>query len=413
MKNAPLRPTLRNLTLVLNLFAVLALIVVFAQSAGAQTETVLYSFCAQSGCADGAVPDSGLITDSAGNLYGVTVYGGTGNGGDGVAFKLTPTGDESVLHSFTAGPQNGYEPIGPLTLDKQGNLYGTTYRGGDHSYHVPRGDGTAFKLSPDGTETILYNFGATSTDGIEPVSGMVMVANGDFYGTTYIGGVYSWGTIFRLTPEGVETVLHDFANDSTDGGNPWASLIMDKKGNLYGTTRSGGTGSLNGGGTVFEVTAEGSYSILHNFAGYPSDGSFATGSLTLDSQGNLYGATYYGGAYGKGTVFKLAPGANSSWKETVLYNFTKQTDSCWWPFSNVVFDAKGNLYGTTFYGGTWGQGCVYEINPAGELTVLHAFGKGSDGAQPYGNIVLSQGKLYGTTDAGGAYAEGTVFKITF
>jgi uncharacterized repeat protein (TIGR03803 family) len=242
---------------------------------------------------------------------------------------------------------------------------------------------------------------------------MVMVANGDFYGTTYIGGVYSWGTIFRLTPEGVETVLHDFANDSTDGGNPWASLIMDNKGNLYGTTRSGGTGSLNGGGTVFEVTAEGSYSILHNFAGYPSDGSFATGSLTLDSQGNLYGATYYGGAYGKGTVFKLAPGANGSWKETVLYNFTKQTDSCWWPFSNVVFDAKGNLYGTTFYGGTWGQGCVYEINPAGELTVLHAFGKGSDGAQPYGNIVLSQGNLYGTTDAGGAYAAGTVFKITF
>lgn len=390
-------------------------IVVFAalaatQSALAQTETVLYSFCPK-GCSDGAVPDSGLIADSAGNLYGVTFDGGTGNGG--VAFKLTPAGDESLLYTFTRVPYNGWAPRGLLTLDKQGNFYGTTSMGGANSYHVPRGDGIAFKLSPDGTETTLYNFGVDSTDGIQPVSGMVLDAGGNLYGTAYIGGLYTWGTIFRLTPEGEETVLHDFANDTTDGGNPWASPIMDSKGNLYGTTRYGGypTGII-GGGTVYEVTSEGSYKVLHIFNTL-GDGAFPTSGLTLDGQGNLYGATYFGGTNGAGAVFKLSPGSNGSWDETILYNFAKEASSCQNAFSNVLLDSKGNLYGTTTNGGAWGGGCAYKISPAEKLTVLHAFGEGVDGAGPDGNIVFSQGNLYGTTTAGGEYSEGTVFEIAF
>jgi uncharacterized repeat protein (TIGR03803 family) len=410
MKNAPLLPTLRILTLVLSLFTALALLVIYAQPASAQTETVLYSFCPTGGwCAGGAAPES-VIADSAGNLYGVTGRGGTGVGG--IAFKLTASGQESLLYDFTREPYNGWQPEGPLIMDKQGNLYGTTSNGGANSIHFRIGDGTAFKLSPDGTETTLYNFGAYKTDGAQPAAGLVMDASGNFYGTTFWGGINLYGTVFRLTPDGVETILHNFANDSSDGGNPYASLIMDSSGNLYGTTLSGGA---NGGGTVFELTAAGGYSILHNFGGAQGDGYALVTSLTLDSQGNLYGTTYRGGAYNGpyygGTVFKLSPGSNGSWNETILYNFAQQTGSCVNPWSNVLLDAKGNLYGTASYGGTWAAGCAYELSPAGKLTLLHAFGEGDDAAFPSGNIMFYQGNLYGAA-GGGAFAEGTVFKIT-
>jgi uncharacterized repeat protein (TIGR03803 family) len=404
------QPALRTFSLVFTLFTALAL--VFAQQASAQTESVIYSFCPNGGwCAGGAAPES-LIADSAGNLYGNTYYGGTGVGG--VAFKITPSGQESVLYNFTRAAHNGWQSQGQLILDKQGNLYGTTSKGGANSIHFYIGDGTVFKLSPDGTETTLYNFGAYKFDGAQPGAGLVMDAGGNFYGTTFWGGINLYGTVFRLSPDGVETILHNFANDSTDGGLPAASLILDSSGNLYGTTSSGGSG---GGGTVFEITAEGSYSILHNFDfdGAQRDGIGPLTSLTLDSQGNLYGTTYRGGAYDNnqdgGTVFKLNPGSNGSWNETILYNFGQQTGSCQEPWSNVVFDAKGNLYGTTIYGGNWAGGCAYELSPAGKLTILHAFGKGDDAAYPSGSIVFSKGSLYGAA-SGGAYAEGAVFKFT-
>lgn len=381
----------------------------------AQTETVLYSFCSVGNCTDGAVPVGGLIADTAGNLYGATLYGGasavdSGFGG-GAVFKLTPAGDESVLYTLHDGfPLDGYWPHGTLTMDAQGNLYGTTERGGAHSIHVPRGDGIAFKVSPDGTETILYNFGAYKIDGVDPLAGMVVDAKGNLYGTTNIGGVYTAGTLFRLTPEGVETVLHNFDDVATDGGYPQASLTVDHNGNLYGTTVG-----FSSTGTVFELTAEGSYQILHKFAGgFGPDGSAPLASLTLDSQGNLYGTTSHGGSGGypdDGTVFKLTPGSNGSWQETILYNFTQQS-GCQNPFGNVVFDSHGNLYGTAANGGAWGGGCVYKISPAGKLTIVHSFGEGTDGAQPSGNLLFSQGNLYGTTSAGGANSQGTVFKVT-
>jgi uncharacterized repeat protein (TIGR03803 family) len=379
----------------------------------AQNETILYSFC-RPGCADGAAPDGGLLMDSAGNLFGTTYGGGNGPNHEGVVYKLTPRGVETVLHTFGA-PDDSNEPSGQLIMDTHGNLFGTTRMGGSNNTSGG-GDGTVFKLRPDGTETILYSFGATSTDGNYPVAGVIMDAEGNLYGTTYTGGVYGAGTVFRLTPQGVETVLHSFASDSTDGGYPWAGLIMDNNGNLYGTTRSGGTGyeGIGGGGTVFEISANGEYSILHNFAGVPSDGSFVNASVTFDSQGNLYGTTYYGGAdaYNTGTVFKLTPGSNGSWDETLLYNFTDLAAACQNPTSAVVFDAAGSLYGTTAYGGTYGGGCLYSLSPTGKLATVHAFGESPDGAQPYGNLLMSEGYLYGVTIYGGNKNDGgIVFKL--
>ena len=372
----------------------------------AQTETVLYNFCAQGGCP--GLPDGGVIADSEGNLYGVTYAGGIG----GTVFKLTPAGELSLLDSFDDS-HRGVAPEGQLAFDQQGNVYGTAREGGANRYLVTAGDGTLFKLSPDGTETDLYNFGANSTDGITPTGGVVIDAVGNLYGVTYRGGAYGVGIVFRVSPEGVETILHTFVNNKTDGSYPSAGLIMDSHSNVYGTTESGG---LYGGGTVFEVTAQGSYRILHNFAAYPGDASAPEATLALDSQGNLYGTTGYGGKYGGGAVFKMTPGSNGSWSEIILGSFSRfarqPNNGCWDPTSDVVFDAQGNLYGTTMFGGLWVNGCAYEINSAGELTILHVFGKDHDGAQPFGNVLFYQGNLYGTTYVGGAYANGTVFKIT-
>ena len=193
----------------------------------AQTESVLYSFCSVSNCAAGSTPIGGLVADTVGNLYGTTLYGGANSSGGvagGAVFKLNPAGDESVFYSFHNGfPNDGYFPYGPLTIDAQGNLYGTTELGGAHSIHVAHGDGIAFKVSPDGTETILHNFGAYKIDGVEPRGGMVVDAKGNIYGSTFIGGASEFGTVFRITPEGTESVLHNFAYTNTDGGYPWGA----------------------------------------------------------------------------------------------------------------------------------------------------------------------------------------------
>jgi uncharacterized repeat protein (TIGR03803 family) len=378
----------------------------------AQSYSVVHNFCDAIKCPDGAEPSAGLIRDSAGNLYGVAAGGGSPNE-KGVVFKLTPSGSETILYAFGAIPNDGSDPEGQLIRDAQGNLYGTTAMGGANNTSG-QGDGIVYKLSPDGTETILYNFGASSTDGTQPRWGVVMDAAGNLFGTTYAGGAYGFGTIFRITPQGGETVLHSFAGDITDGGGPFAALIKDSSGNLYGTTQFGGTGSGNpfgGGGTVFEYSASGSYSILHNFAGPPSDGTQPSASLTLDGQGNLYGTAHSGGSNGEGNVFKLSPGSNGSWNETIVHNFNvvNQGQN---PYAGVVLDPAGNLYGTTFVGGAYGYGCLYKITPAGKLSVLHAFGAYPDGQMPFANLLFSRGKLYGVALYGGSHSGGTVFEYT-
>jgi uncharacterized repeat protein (TIGR03803 family) len=276
------------------------------------------------------------------------------------------------------------------------------------------------------TFTSLYSF--ENADGKYPYAGVILDAEGNLYGTTQWGGTTNWecvygcGVVFKITQSGAESVLYKFdfigapavtprKGWDPDGAFSYASLIFDAQGNLYGTTHNGGgTGCKNTGcGIVFELTASGTENVLYRFSG--ADGAYPFGSLTFDSNGNLYGTTLGGGAYGLGTVFELTHGGT----EKVLHSFSGGADGSG-PGANVIFDQEGNLYGTTVYGGDYGQGTVFKITSAGKETVLYTFTGGADGGQPSGNLIIDQsGNLYSTTEYGGTgtyYPGGTVFKLT-
>src|ERR1019366_2578878 len=277
--------------------------------------------------------------------------------------------EEKVLHNFNNDGTDGYYPEVGLIVDAAGNLYGTTTAGGAYN------SGTGFELTPAAgggwTETVLHNFG-NGTDGATPYAGLIFDAAGNLYGTTQYGGTYGVGTVFELTPAGggswTEKVLYSFNHNGADGGVPAAGLIFDAAGNLYGTTVNGGTGSncVLGCGTVFELTpaAGGGWTeqVLHSFNNNGADGSTPFAGLIFDAAGNLYGTTFAGGTYGYGTVFELTPAAGGGWTETVLHNFGNGTDGTA-PYAGLIFDAAGNLYGTTFVGGTYGYGTVFEVTP--------------------------------------------------
>lgn len=368
--------------------------------AQAQTYKVLYSFIAGT---DGAVPYAGLVMDAKGGLYGTTYLGGPSH--SGTAYKVTDQGKETVLHSF--GGADGILPYAGLIMDSKGNFYGTTQEGGpdDHS-------GTVYKMNSKGKETVLYSF-TLGTDGGIPLGGLVMDSNGLLYGTTSAGGISKCsegcGTVFKVNSKGLETVLYSFTGD-TDGANPYAGLVMDTKGNLYGTTLNGG---VSGAGTVFKVTKAGKETVLYSFKGSP-DGASPFAGLIRDVKGSLYGTTGKGGASGNGTVFKLT----ATGKETVLHNFTAGTDGQG-PVAGLLMDAKGNLYGTTSAGGGTGcngKGCgtVFKLNSKGKETVLHRFNAAKDGAIPYAASLImdAKGNLYGTAASGGSGNSGTVFRLT-
>ena len=383
------------------------LLIVGFQPAEAQTETVLYSFCAQTGCPDGSNPRADLVMDTAGSLYGTTLYGGTS--GAGTVFELSSSGTETVLHSFAASHTDGHYPYAGLLMDTTGNLYGTAQSGG------AKGLGTVFKLRPNGTETLLYSFCvlAACADGYHPRAGLIMDTKGNLYGTAFDGGAYDAGAVFELSPSGTETVLHSFCQQAgcPDGYYPQAGLVMDTNGNLYGTTLYNGA---YGGGTVFKISSDGTATTFYNFctATGCKNGRYPQAGLILDTNGNLYGTTYGGGAYGKGTVFELSP----SGVETVLHSFCARAgcpDGSH-PRADLVMDTAGNLYGTTYDGGTNSVGTVFKLSPNGTETVLHSFAaNGSDGTHPYAGLVTdTMGNLYGTTYSGGANGYGTVFKVT-
>lgn len=252
-------------------------------------ETVLHSFTG----ADGSFPRGVLITDAEGNLFGTTGDGGTS--GYGTVFKLTPKGTETILHSFTLGSDGGYPSSGPIA-DSSGNLFGTTYIGG--ASHL----GTVFEVTSEGAESVLYSFcgRANCIDGAYPTAGLIADAQGNLYGTTLEGGSQDFGTVFKLTRTGTEAVLYSFTGKS-DGGLPIAGLIADSRGNLYGTTQRGGA---LGYGTVFKVTPKGTETVLHSFAA-GNDGAYPYAGVIADAPGNLYGTTYAGGAHGLGTVFEI------------------------------------------------------------------------------------------------------------
>ena len=351
-------------------------------------ETVLWGFSG----ADGGSPIAGVIRDSAGNLYGTDYQGGAANAG--AVYKLDTTGHETVLHRFT-GAADGGNPYAGLIQDSAGNLYGTTSAGGR------AGHGVVYKLDASGNETVLYSF-TGGADGGNPYAALIRDSAGDLYGTTSGGGTAGAGVIYKLDPSGNETVLYSFPG-AAGGSEPLAGLIRDSAGNLYGTTQFGGSA---GAGTVYKLDTSAHEIVLYTFTG-GADGANPRAGLVRGSAGNFYGTTYYGGAAGAGTVYKL----DTTGHETVLYSFTGAADGGY-PAAGVVFDSDGNLYGTTLWGGTSGVGVVYKLDTAGQETVLHNFTGGADGRFPESGVVFdSAGNLYGTTCEGGAGGAGIVYKL--
>ncbi len=349
-------------------------------------ETVLYSF---TGGADGSSPNA-VIRDLGGNLYGTTNGGGTA--GFGVVFKVDPSGHETVLYSFTGGADGGNP--GSVILDWKGNLYGSTGSGG-------AGYGVVFKLDPHGKETVLYTF-AGGPDGAYPNLNVALDLFGNFYGTTNNGGTGS-GVVFKVDPSGHETVLYSFTGGN-DGANP-NGVMRDWQGNLYGTTSNGGAANA---GVVFKVDPSGHETVLYSFTG-GNDGGYSNAGVIRDWQGNLYGTANGGGTAGLGVVFKVNPAG----QETVLHTFTRGPDGNQPDFAGVILDAFGNLYGTTAFSGAGGQGAVYKLDPSGNATVVYAFPGDADGQYPYNNGVILglDGQLYGTTALGGKTGDGVVYQL--
>jgi len=396
----------------LSFFALLCIASLPVQAQPFASKT-LYSFSGTTG----ANPyDYGqLVMDGSSNLYGTTVYGGAD--GDGTVFELvnsSGTYSEKVLYSFTGGGDGAY-PYAGLIMDASGNLYGTTQQGGAN------GCGTVFELvNSSGTysEKVLYSFTNSGGDGAGPVDGLIMDGSGNLYGTTLLGGANRFGTVFELVNSSgtySEKVLYSFAGSGGDGEYPFAGLIMDASGNLYGTTDGGGA---NGDGTVFElVNSSGSYSekVLYSFTGYRSDGADPFASLLMDGSGNLYGTTLYGGANNVGTVFELV-NSSGTYSEKVLYSFTNGGGGGFYPYDGLIMDASGNLYGTTQNGGSIGVGTVFELaNSSGTYSekVLYSFtSSGGDGAYPEAGLIMdASGNLYGTTTQGGTNGSGIVFEV--
>jgi len=337
----------------------------------------------------------------------------------GVLTSVTPllaASKEKVLYTFNGADGNG--PYAGLIFDASGNLYGTTYSGGAYGY------GTAFQVSPgvngNWSETILHDF-AFGADGVLPCAGLILDGKGNLYGTTKSGGVYGYGSVFQLSSgangKWTEKLLHSFNNN--DGLAPVAGLTFDAAGNLYGTTLYGGA---YGYGTVFQLApgADGTWTetVLYSFAGGGTDGASPYSGVVFDSAGNLYGTTFSGGAYGYGTVFEVKPGTHGTWSGKVLHSFGKGKNKDGInPYDGLVFDRAHKLYGTTYSGGAYGYGTIFELalgakGKWGEK-VLHSFNKGKGGAYPYGGVLFdSAGNMYGTTYSGGAYGYGTVFRFS-
>jgi uncharacterized repeat protein (TIGR03803 family) len=406
--------------------------ILVSNAAAAPREKVLYSF---TGSTDGGDPAAGLIFDQAGNLYGTTVTGGTGaacDGGCGTVFKLTRNAggkwQETVLHNFQAGA-DGKNPYGGVTMDAKGNLYGTTVSGGSGG-SCTNGDGcgTIYKLTHSGNhwmERVLYSF-TGGTDGAGPGGGVVFDQKGNLYGTTPDGGKpngcggIGCGVVYQLAPAKnggwQQKVIHTFTGGNDGATGSLGLLLVDKSGNLYGVAEQGGDHQA---GTAFELSqaADGKWkmSILDGFKGAPHAG-FPYGGLISDVAGSLYGTTYYGGANGLGSVFKLTRSSTGRWSERVLYSFKTGTDGNS-PTSTLIFDGQGNLYGTTSAGGDAnGDGTVFKLIPTSsgkwKESVVYRFKNSPDGANPYYGLVLDKkGNLYGTTAIGGV-GGGVVFELT-
>lgn len=399
---------------------VLAVTTSTVPSLQAQTFTVLHTF---SGF-DGSGPDGTLAMDGAGNLYGTTYFGGAND--NGAIFKLTPSGEETVLFSGgAAGNSTGAFPVYGVILEK-GNIFGLLQAS-------PEGGGEIVGRVA-GKKKILYDFGTCVTNCYVPSlpeGGLLQDSSGNLYGVTYFGGVKGQGleceargcgTVYKFDTSGNFHVLYAFTGGA-DGAYPYGSLIEDAAGNLYGATTSGGDLSCpqglftTGCGVVFKLAPNGKLTVLHTFTG-EADGAGPMGALVMDGAGDLYGAAQVGGdascsnGNGCGTLFKITAGGEFS----VLYAFTDNADSSE-PNGNMVMDPEGNLYGDAQgdFGNIAPYGSVFELSAAGKFTVLHILNGDTDGADPtFGLIRDSAGNLYGAAYQGFGQSDrdGTVFEVT-
>ena len=427
-----------------------------AMTFGAVSESVLFSFPGFGTFAGGATPEAGLVRDAAGNLYGTATGGGAFACNCGVVFMVSPPASagavwtETILHTFQGYPADGGIPLAGLTFDSAGNLYGTTLIGGAAQA------GTVFKLAPPAagqtqwTESILYEFSGANGDGQFPYTNLTVDAAGNLYGSSFLGGASNEGMAFELlAPTGAATAwslvaLHSFSG-GPDGANPISALTFDSQGNLYGTTFNDGVSGLTGG-TVYKLTpSSGAFTetVLHTFTGaVPGgtiDGALPYGNLVLDTKGDVFGTTLAGGGgqiipgelSNAGAVFEVSPPSRSgaAWHETLIHSFNGDTgdpsttdgES---PYGGLIFDAQGNLYGTTAQGGSSDFGTVFSLSPPASgatswtQTVLHNFQGFPDGVGPYGSLLLdASGNLYGVTRNGTALSVnsaqiGTLFDIT-
>lgn len=408
----------------------LALFVValaFAASAwAAGTETLIYNFNNYSG--DGYYPYSALTADKAGNLYGTTYGGGANNVGS--VFELTLSGGvwtETLLYSFAGGATDGEYPVySPLVFDKAGNLYGTTEYGGSSC-----NCGIVFELTKAGNtwkETILHAFlGYSQKDGYLPQAGLSFDAAGNMYGTTYQGGLNNQGSVFQLAPtkSGWKyRVIHAFSSQNGGAYGPIGGITPGANGYYYGTTYYGG--NAYNAGTIYRLfqarNAWVGQNVFYFLEG--GDGIYPDSSLAMDAKGNMYGTTYYGGSgeacsQGCGTVYKMTAGKNNTYTQGVIYSFQAGDKDGQNPYygAGVTLDAKGNLYGTTYYGGkgTQNAGTLYELKVSGSSykeSLLWSFDTVSgDGYYPRGGVILVNGNIFGTTSSGGSHGAGTAFEF--
>jgi uncharacterized repeat protein (TIGR03803 family) len=380
-------------------------------------EKVLYAF---TGGADGAYPYGGLVFDSVGNLYGTANSGGTGSGcqfGCGAVYRLTRSGpkwSEQVLYSFNHDYDAAF-PLYGVVLDNQGNIYGTAPNGGDPTTCYC---GAVYELSPSvqgWKESVLKIFDYST--GEVPREVPTLDALGNIYGTTSGAGSQDAGDVFELSPSegGGWNYSEIYAFVALRGGStPYSGLTPDSSGNYYGTTSDGGS---YGAGTVFELspTASGwTETTLYHFTG-GDDGGTPNSGVVFDRRGNLYGTTLLGGTSNVGVVYKLSRG-KGNWSISVLYTFSGGNDGGSPGWGNVTLDPRGDLYGTTHYGGYFQYGTIYKLTaaPVGpwQETILHHFANGKDGGYPYAGVVLDgKGNVYGTTTTGGTYGAGVVYEI--
>jgi uncharacterized repeat protein (TIGR03803 family) len=403
------------------LFALLlpGVLVLLTLSAAAQTFTVLHDF---TGALDGRYPYAGVTIDRAGTLYGTASEGAPDEDGLVFKLMLrNGSWIFYPLYHFVNG--EGVNPLARVIIGPNGSLYGTTSSGPSGCggcgtvFNVRPAVSIPSSVAAPWNEKILYQF-MDGTDGASPGNGDLLFDNaGNIYGTTFSGGDlqacggFGCGTVYKLTPSGgawTETVLHSFTAGN-DGATPYSGLTPDGAGNLYGTTVDGGA---HGNGTVYQLAPSGSgwtETVIYDFPN-SSDGRWPVGGLVFDSAGNLYGATEVGGSGGGGTVYKLT-NSNGQWVFTTIYSFTGHAG----PYSKLTMDAAGNLYGATNGDGSAGVGMVFKLTRSGSgwtFSLLHDFTGGSDGASPLGSVTLdASGNVYGTAEMGGAYGWGVVFKI--